>query len=373
MNKAIENYYKELDKLKRFGARTEQNMRRAFAKLLGEYAEPKGLMLLEEMPYKNKAIRPDGTIKDALGLDHGYWEAKDTADDLADEIVKKFAKGYPDDNILFENTETATLVQNRVTVYDNISLQDANALEKLLKAFISYERPEIADFRHALEKFKEDLPKILEALRQRIETAFANDTFIQKYKKFLKLCQESIDPSIDKAHIIEMLLQHILTEDIFKKVFDDDIFHSENDIAHAIGELVGTFLDRHAKKTLLSSIAHYYDTIRAQAVNISDFAEKRKFLNLIYENFYKAYNPKAADKLGIVYTPNELVHWMVEATDDLCLTHFGKTLSSDGITILDPCIGTGTFLCHILDFLAPNDLKRKFEKELFATEISLLP
>jgi hypothetical protein len=288
MNKAIENYYKKLDKLKRYGAYGESHLEIAFADLLNEYAESKGLMLVQKLPYKNKRIIPDGTIKDALGLDHGYWEAKDTDDDLADEIAKKFAKGYPDDNILFENTQTATLVQNRVTVYDGVSLQDADALEKLLKAFISYERPEIADFRHALEKFKEDLPKILEALRVRIETAFANDTFTQKYKKFLKLCQESIDPAIDKNHIIEMLLQHILTEDIFKKIFDDDIFHSENDIAHAIGELVATFLDKHAKKTLLSSIAHYYDTIRAQAVNISDFAEKRKFLNLIYENFYKA-------------------------------------------------------------------------------------
>ncbi len=373
MNKAIENYYKKIDKLKRYGAYGESHLEIAFAELLSEYAETKNLMLIQKLPYKNKRIVPDGTIKDALGLDHGYWEAKDTNDDLKEEITKKFAKGYPDDNILFENTQTATLYQNRNVKFENISLQDGDALEKLLKAFFSYERPEIADFRKALQKFSEDLPKILIALREKIDTAFANDIFVIKYKKFLNLCQKSIDPSIDKEHIIEMLLQHILTEDIFKKIFDDDIFHSENDIAHSIGELIDIFLDKHAKKTLLSSIAHYYDTIRAHAVNISDFGEKRKFLNLIYENFYKAYNPKAADKLGIVYTPNEIVHWMVEATNDLCYKHFDKTLSADGITILDPCIGTGTFLCHILDFLAPNDLKRKFENELFATELSLLP
>jgi len=373
MNKAIENYYKELDKLKRYGAKNELNLKRAFAKLLNEYAEPKGLFLLEEMPYKNKRITPDGTIKDALGLDHGYWEAKDTSDDLSVEIAKKLEKGYPDDNILFENTDTATLIQNRITVFDNVNLQDSKLLEKLLNTFFGYERPEIADFRHALEKFKDDLPKILVSLREKIQKAFEDKNFLEKYEVFLLLCQNSIDPKIDKEHIIEMLLQHILTEDIFKKIFDDDIFHSENDIAHSIGELVDTFLDKHQKRTLLSSIAHYYDTIRAQAVNISDWQEKRKFLNLIYENFYKAYNPKAADKLGIVYTPSEIVQWMIEATDEICYKHFGKTLSSEGITILDPCIGTGTFLCQVLDFLAPNDLKRKFDTELFATEISLLP
>ena len=97
------------------------------------------------------------------------------------------------------------------------------------------------------------------------------------------------------------------------------------------------------------------------------------FLKVVYENFYKAYNPKAADRLGIVYTPNEIVQFMIKSTDYLLHKHFGKTLADKNVEILDPATGTGTFICDIIDFLPKNKVAYKYKNELHANELAILP
>ena len=116
-----------------------------------------------------------------------------------------------------------------------------------------------------------------------------------------------------------------------------------------------------------------YDTINANAAGIADHHEKQKILKVVYENFYKAYNPKAADRLGIVYTPNEIVHFMIKSTDYLLHKHFGKPLADKNVEILDPATGTGTFICDIIDFLPRNKLAWKYKNELHANEVAILP
>ncbi len=116
MSKALINqYYSEVDKLIRYGgSRKETSIRIAFQNLLNEYAKNKDLILVAELDYKTDkgtTVYPDGTLKDAMRLDLGYWESKDEADDIEEEIKKKFAKGYPKSNILFEDSQTAILIQ----------------------------------------------------------------------------------------------------------------------------------------------------------------------------------------------------------------------------------------------------------------------
>ncbi len=111
------------------------------------------------------------------------------------------------------------------------------------------------------------------------------------------------------------------------------------------------------------------------AANITSHHEKQTFLKVIYENFYKVYNPKAADRLGVVYTPNEIVRFMIEGADWLCHTHFGKTLIDEGVEILDPATGTGTFICEIMEHFRgqPAKLAQKYREELHANEVAILP
>ena len=103
--------------------------------------------------------------------------------------------------------------------------------------------------------------------------------------------------------------------------------------------------------------------------------EKQTFLKVIYENFYKVYNPKAADRLGVVYTPNEIVRFMVEGADWLCHKHFGRTLIDRDVEILDPATGTGTFICELIEHFRgqPEKLAHKYREELHANEVAILP
>src|ERR1035437_10509211 len=94
--------------------------------------------------------------------------------------------------------------------------------------------------------------------------------------------------------------------------------------------------------------SNFWRTRKAAAL-ISTHSEKQAFLKIIYENFYKVYNPKAADRLGVIYTPNEIVRFMIESADWLCEKHFGKRLIDEGVEILDRAAGTGTFICELLE------------------------
>jgi predicted helicase len=375
---SIKQYQNEVEKIIHFGGtKKETAIRNAFYNLLNEYAKAKGLMIVTEVTIKatnsNKNVTPDGTLKDVLRQDWGYWESKDESDVLDDEIQKKFDKGYPKDNILFEDSQNAILIQNGVEVF-RISMKNADDLHKLITTFINFERPEIKNFRTAIELFKQDIPKVTETLRAIIETAEKeNANYIKASKVFLKLCHDSINPEVTKDDVREMIIQHILTEDVFNTIFDETQFHRENNIAHELEKVIHTFFTGSIRKTALGSIQHYYQAINAAAAGIADHHEKQKFLKIIYETFYKSYNPKAADRLGVVYTPNEIVQFMIKSTDYLLHKHFNKFLEDKGVEILDPATGTGTYICDIIDYIAKDKLEYKYKNELHSNEVAILP
>jgi len=371
---SINNYYNKLDQYKRFGgSRNETSIRRAFANLLEEYCLPKNLIIVDEIHLKGSQKRPDGTVKDALQLDWGFWESKDTKDNLDDEVAKKIEIGYPTFNIIFENSEQIILIQEGEEKLRG-KMHDSDFLHRVLSAFVEYERPEIKEFHVAIEKFKEDIPDILNALRLMIEKqADVNPDFRIQREKFWNLCKNSINPDIKSDDIREMLIQHILTAEIFDTVFGESHFHRENNIAKELQIVINTFFVGELRRNTLASIDNYYKAIKTEASRIENHHEKQKFLKVIYENFYKAYNPKGADRLGIVYTPNEIVKFMIESTDYLLQKYFGTNLSEKNVEILDPATGTGTFITDIIEFIPPHKLEYKYRNEIHANEIAILP
>ncbi|MDH6064827.1 type ISP restriction/modification enzyme [Umezakia ovalisporum] len=373
----ISQYHTELEKIIQFGgSRKETSIRGAFQNLLNEYCKPKDFLLIPELDYKlpnGKVVYPDGTVKDALRLDWGYWESKDQYDNLNQEIEIKLNKGYPNSNILFEDSQTAVLIQSG-TETQRVPMKDADALDDIINNFINYVRPEVRDFRQAIETFKQDLPTILNSLRDLIDSqGETNISFQSARNKFWHICQESINPEISLLDIREMMIQHILTEDIFLNIFNESQFHRENNVARELQEVITTFFTGNIRRNTLGNIERYYAVIRRTAANIHNHQEKQKFLKALYENFYKAYNPKAADRLGIVYTPNEVVRFMIESVDFLVHQHFGKLLADKNVEILDPATGTGTFITELIDYLPPQSLEYKYKHEIHCNEVAILP
>jgi predicted helicase len=373
----INQYYNQRDNLKRVGVTNEMAIKQPFDNLLLNLASAKHYVYATEVTIKNdtgKNIRPDGILMTELRIHKGYVESKDTNDTLDNEINKKlFKDGYPKNNIIFQDSIVAVLIQNGIEV-SRIDMSDGKKLERFLLQFINYIPDYIEKFNEALEKFKEDIPVIVATLRDTIDTEYKkNADFIKGFETFFEMCKKEINPHIAKEDIREMIIQHILTEDIFKSIFDEADFHHENNIARQLEVLVNTFMTRTMRLNQLSEINHYYKTINAQAALVADHQEKQKFLKVVYENFYKMYNPKGADKLGVVYTPNEIVRFMVKSTDYLLIEHFGKSLADKNVLILDPATGTGTFITDIIDFIRPQYLEYKYLNEIYANEVAILP
>lgn len=375
----IQQYLNQLQDLRKVsGTHRESVVREAFKDLLKGWARQHDLVFVPEYeittPAKDRRY-VDGALLHALRMPFGYWEAKDEKDDLDAEIEFKLRRGYPQDNIIFEDSTQAVLIQSKREVM-RCSVDDVDRLEKLLTLFFGYERVEVSEFRKAVEQFKTDLPAVLDALRTMVEQAYRdNAAFRAASQRFLDHAKEAINPSLTAADVREMLIQHVLTEEIFSKVFGEDDFHHLNNVAKELYALEGTFFTGDLKKRTLRGLDPYYAAIRAAAAQIGSHHEKQAFLKVIYENFYKVYNKKAADRLGVVYTPNEIVRFMIESADWLCEKHFGKNLIDREVEILDPATGTGTFITELLEHFRgqPAKLKHKYLQELHANEVAILP
>ena len=370
----IEQYRAHLQQLKDFGGSdNELGIRPAFQNCLDAYCREhrEKLGLVPEL--STGGVIPDGTVKDSLRMARGYWEAKDTHDDLDAEIQKKFNSGYPRNNILFEDSETAVLFQNRNEAM-RVDMGRPGDLHRLIRRFLDYELPEIGEFRQARQQFKADLPAVLGNLREVVAEAEAeNANYQSAASSFLELCQRTIGPSVSEADVREMVLQHILTQDIFLRVFGEDQFHRENNVARQLDALEQTFFTGDVRRQAIDRLRAYYGAIGRAADEIADYAEKQQFLKAIYEDFYQAYNPAAADRLGVVYTPNEIVDFIIRGADHLLQKHFGRSLADDNVQILDPATGTGTFITSLINYLPEDRLEYKYRNEIHANEVAILP
>lgn len=375
----ITKYLGELATLKKVsGTHRESVVREAFKDLLKAWGRSLDLTFIPEYELETRTRERryvDGALLHTLRVPFGYWEAKDEKDDLDAEIAHKFKRGYPKTNILFDDSTQVVLIQHGEEVM-RCCVDDVAQLEKLLKLFFAYERPEIEAFRKAVEQFKLDLPAVLESLRAMIEQSLkAAPAFRKAAGEFLAHAREAINPSLAEADVREMLIQHILTGEVFQAVFPGTNYHEDNNIACALHRLEATFFTGNTRHQTLKGLALYYTAIRKAAAEIDTHHQKQAFLKAIYENFYKVYNPKAADRLGVVYTPNEIVRFVIESADWLCERHFKRNLVDRDVHLLDPATGTGTFICELIDHCRgqPAKLRHKYRHELHANEVAILP
>jgi predicted helicase len=368
----IDAYYSTLDELAKQYAAHEGAVSVAFQSLLADTARRHHWTLIPQL--SAKGIRPDGTLKDPMGLVRGHWEAKDTDDNLDAEICKKIQKGYPLGNIIFEDTRVAVLFQNKTEVM-RIDLRDREQLARLLQAFFDYVEPQIESFGRAVDEFKERVPDIAKHLKEKIVDAHAtNKKFKEAYASFIEMCRTALNPGIQQDAVDDMLVQHLLTERLIREIFDNPEFTRRNVIAVEIEKVIGALtsksFDRHV---FLKSLDRFYVAIENAARTIAEWSDKQHFLNTVYERFFQGYSVKLADTMGIVYTPQPIVDFMCASVAEVLEKEFGKSLGDKDVNILDPCTGTGNFIVNLIRRIPKKDLKRVYTKQLFANEIMLLP
>ena len=371
--KAFDLYEAAIANYQQQGVKHEQATRLAFSTLLDTLARTKGWTLVLEKPLLNGA-RPDGTLIDAFKLDRGYWEAKDTADDLDIEIPKKIKSGYPLTNILFEDTQHAVLYQNGHEVF-TADLHNRTQLAALLDQFFNHSRAQIENFNAAVQEFQARIPELAQALLKIIDAERQTNTkFVSAFNVFHELCRSAIDPNIGAATIEEMLVQHLLTERLFRTVFDNPDFVQHNAIAAEIEKVIKALTSRaFSRRDFLKQLDYFYVAIEETAQTIEDFSQKQAFLNTIYERFFQDFSRKQADTHGIVYTPQPIVDFMCASVEAVLQREFGTSLSEKDVVALDPCVGTGNYIVNILRRIHRHDLKRKYTAELFCNEVMLLP
>ena len=171
-------------------------------------------LLCEKTRYtsEKRRIIPDGEVVDTYGLPHGYWEAKDTQDDLYTEADKKFAAGYPSKNIVIQSPTHALLYQHG-RLHLDLDISEPRNLVQVLQTFFAYQEENIAAWHTAVSEFREMVPELGEKLAALIETERQNNPHFQEaFTRFHQQCQASINPNLSVAAVEEMLIQHLLTE-----------------------------------------------------------------------------------------------------------------------------------------------------------------
>jgi hypothetical protein len=306
-DRAVRAYHATLKAYADRDVRHEGALETAFQRLLADTARLPHWFLVPKQPLRvrGRYVVPDGTLRDEFNLHRGYWEAKDTDDDLDLEIRKKLAKGYPLTNIVFEDTQQAVLFQNGQERM-RIDLIDAAQVADLLTQFYSHTDPDIEGFEQAVEEFKARVPDLALALSDKLKQAHKdNRAFQAAFATFFDLCKAALNPNISQAAVDEMLVQHLLTERLIRKIIENPEFMQRNVIAAEVEKVIAALVSKSFNRDdFLRSLDRFYRAIESAARLLEDFSEKQHFLNSVYERFFQGYSVKVADTHGIVYTPS---------------------------------------------------------------------
>mgnify|MGYP001059233767 FL=1 len=372
---AIEKYYNEIKEAELNGMNNEQNIREYFYELLKNYTNSQNLKIereTKEFVFENgqkKNIFLDGRIKKE-NMVIGWVENKDAKDDLNKEIKNKKEKQYPLLNTIFENSKELVLFQDGKEVI-RVNMSKSEELDKVLIKFVSFRPEEYKKFQDAFNNLKRILPDLAKDLRKFFkEEKKINKKFKENLKEFTKKCQLSINNNITEELAIEMIIQHMLTRDIFVIFFQNANFHMNNIISKSISNIL-THINQKSFE-ITEKIKSYTDCLSSYTKTITK-DDKQDILKTFYSDFYKALNSKKADVQGIEYTPIQIVKFMVDASEELLYKHFNKKLSSRDVNILDPCSGTGIFMAEIINRINLKDLEYKYKNELFSNEIDIMP
>lgn len=224
------------------------------------------------------------------------------------------------------------------------------------------------------EQWANDIAEIAQRHIDRINRLIETDENYQTaFEMYLDGLHKNINPNIDKQEAIEMLAQHMITKPVFEALFENYSFADNNPISKAMKELL-SLVEETAYEKDQTTMERFYKSVRERCEGIDNASAKQKVIIELYDKFFKKALPTTVDKLGIVYTPVEVVDFINQSVADVLKKEFNRSLSDENIHIIDPFTGTGTFITRLIQsgLIKKEALERKYKNELHANEIVLL-
>ncbi len=259
-------------------------------------------------------------------------------------------------------------------VVDNMNYQDTIALswqgleDKVYARVVKH-----CGTRTYWEDWAEDVAQIASSHITRIKTAIAsNDTVARAFESYLAGLHKTINPSVTEDEAIEMIAQHLITYPVFEALFGDSKFVVENPVSRSMADVLEQLHEEEAIAQERAELAEFYSSVRTRAERIDNLESRQKVIKELYEIFFQRAFPKVADRLGIVYTPTEIIDFILKSVNQALSDEFNTKLGAKNVHILDPFTGTGTFLVKLLSLLDKRDLQRTYNEFLHANEIVLL-
>ncbi|MBL7845776.1 MAG: DEAD/DEAH box helicase [Cyclobacteriaceae bacterium] len=255
----------------------------------------------------------------------------------------------------------------------DISQQLALQFEQLQNVVFARMVQKVGDKRY-WEQWAKSVAEIAQRHEERINRLITeNKKYKQAFEKFLTGLQKNINPNIGEKDAIEMLSQHLITAPVFEALFEGYSFVKNNPISKAMQNML-TLLEEQALEKDTQSLEKFYASVRKRAEGIDNSEGKQRIILELYEKYFKTALPKMVDRLGIVYTPVEVVDFIVHSVNDVLKKEFNRSIGDENIHILDPFTGTGTFVTRLIQsgLIDKKKLPHKYKNEIHANEIVLL-
>jgi len=224
------------------------------------------------------------------------------------------------------------------------------------------------------ENWAREVGIIAQKFIERINRLINNsDKYQEEFDKYLKGLKRDINPSVDQGQAVEMLAQHMITQPIFDALFKDYDFVNNNAVSRSMQSMLDLLKEEAFDKDT-EILEKFYASVRMNISDIDNLEGKQTIIKNVYEKFFKGAFPQTVSKLGIVYTPIECVDFIIHSVDDLLKQEFETSLTEENVHILDPFVGTGTFVTRLLQsgLIKPEDMERKYRREIHCNEIVLL-
>ncbi len=276
--------------------------------------------------------------------------------------------------VSFENgTAVVSDEESQIDTNKEIARQLALQFEGLQNVVFARMVEKVGDRRY-WEQWAKNVAEIAERQVERINRLIREEGTHQKaFESFLTGLQKNINPSVTQQEAVEMLSQHIITKPVFDALFEGYSFVQNNPISVSMQSMLD-LLEAQAIEKDTVTLAKFYESVKMRASGIDNADGKQRIIIELYDKFFKTAFPKMVEKLGIVYTPVEVVDFILHSVDDVLRQEFGRGLTDEDVHLLDPFTGTGTFVTRLLQsgLIEKKDLVRKYTQEIHANEIVLL-